>query len=378
MKIKWMTTALLAASLILPSVVDAAGTAYYKFTWDNEGQSTGGAFFKDGTTFVAATIAESAGMSLSWDQAHQRAEMKGYGRKAAVRIGNKVGIIEGKLVRMNAAPFLYKNELYLPTGFVVQMLEGGALAWDPAQHLVSASGLHTYAGSSQTYEGRTYSVANSTGDLYVTDKSGARLKLANLGSKLYETADMSFQKTPAGLLLLTIHDNYGEPHINNHIFTLVLKGDSVIRQNDVHYWKRYKENVVLNGNELLLTDGKKLRIIEDGTGKVKETLDLVKLGGEDSEYFIEGAGDDFLLIRPNDSGLLTLVDRKSGESVKLYDKLLSKEEIEYAQMNDVPYKGDWLEYVKREGKTLYFKNNSMLSQDKKVYTYTLPMKGDGQ
>jgi hypothetical protein len=199
---KWIAVAALAATLVFPSIVNAGETAYYRFSWDNGGDSSGGAIVKNGTPYVPASIAEMAGMTLQWDKKHQGAEFEGYGKKAAVRIGSKTGFVDGHLVGVGAAPFLYKDELYVPARFIVQTLEGGSVRWDAEHHLVTASGLHTYAGVSQTYAGNTYSIVKKTG-----------------------------------------------------------------------------------------------------------------------EIFIEGIADDFLLIRPNSLGLITLVDRKSGGSVKLYDKL---------------------------------------------------------
>jgi hypothetical protein len=253
------------------------------------------------------------------------------------------------------------------------MLEGGSVSWDAEHQLVSAAGLHTYAGFSQTYSGSTYSIVKKTGELFVAGKNGSKKKIADLGSQLYDMVSMDFQKTPGGLLIVTIRDNYGEPHINNHLFTLILKNGGVIRQSQASYWMRFTDNVTRYGNHLLLTDGRSLRILEDGTGTVLQTLDLVKLGGEDDDYFIEGIADDFLLIRPNRTGLLTLVDRKTGRSVKLYKKLLDADDIEYADTNEAPYKGDYLEYVKRDGPTLFFKNNTPVRKDDKFYSFTLPV-----
>ncbi|MCD9021549.1 copper amine oxidase N-terminal domain-containing protein [Cohnella silvisoli] len=373
MKRKWIGVAALAAALVFPSIVNAGGIANYRFSWDNGGESSGGALVKNGTAYVPVSIVEMAGMTVQWDKAHQRAEFIGYGKNAAVRIGSKIGLVDGRLVDAGAAPFMYKDELYVPARFIVQTLEGGSVRWDAGHQLISASGLHTYAGVSETYAGNTYSIVKSTGELFVTGNNGIQKKIANLGSQLYDGVSMDFKKTNEGLLFVTILDNYGEPHINNHVFTLILKNGAVIRQSDVKYWQRYTDNVTQYGNHLLLTDGKSLRIIEDGTGNVTQTLDLVKLGGDDDTYFIEGIADDYLLIRPNRSGLLTLVDLKSGGSVKLYEKLLDADDIEYATTNDVPYKGDYLQYVNRDGPTLYFKNNSPINKDEKVYSFSLPV-----
>ncbi|MNL30687.1 hypothetical protein D3C87_1524380 [compost metagenome] len=178
-----------------------------------------------------------------------------------------------------------------------------------------------------------------------------------------------FQKTAGGLIYLTISDIYGEPHINNKWYTLIIKDGMVIRQANVAYWMRYGNNIKMYGNKLILTDGQTLRVIEDGTGKVAETIDLAKLGGVDDKYLIEGMDEDFLLIRPTQKGLLTLIDRKTGAKTLLYKELLDADQQLYAETNDLPFFGDWLEFVERKGNLLLFKNQAV--RDGRIYEYDL-------
>ncbi|MBM7568533.1 stalk domain-containing protein [Paenibacillus sacheonensis] len=382
MRNKWLTAAVLAASLAAPVIAAPAAAhastpAYARLSWDSGGVSTVSAMNKNGTVYLPADAFEMAGMRMQWDNAHQRADFTGYGRSTAVRIGSTSAVLDGAPVRGVPAPFMSQGKLYVSARYVVMTLEGNSIAWDAKNHVFSAKNLHTYAGVSQTYNGRTYSIVKGTGELFASGgKNGDPVKLADLGSQLFDGVTMKFQPTKGGLLYLTILDNYGEPHINNHVFTLVLKNGAVIRKASVGYWLRYEENVKSYGNHLLLTDGRTLRIIEDGTGNVEQTIDLVKLGGEEDDYFVEGIDDDFLLIRPNSSGLLTLVDRRSGGTVKLYEKLLDAEGAKYATTNDTPYYGDRLHFVKRAGDVLYFEDNSPLATNDKPLTYTLPVPAD--
>lgn len=97
----------------------------------------------------------------------------------------------------------------------------------------------------------------------------------------------------------------------------------------------------------------------------------MKLGGtEEDAYYIEGIDNDILLLRGNQKGLLTLIDRKTGERTLLYKELLTAKDQEYAENNDVPYKGDTLKFVKRSGDKLYFLNDSPLT-GKKDLIYTM-------
>jgi hypothetical protein len=122
----------------------------------------------------------------------------------------------------------------------------------------------------------------------------------------------------------------------------------------------------LYDDNLILHDGNTLRFIQDGTGNVIDTLDLVKLGGEEDAYYIEGIDKDILLLRGNQKSLLTLIDRKTGERTLLYKELLTAEDQGFAENNDAPYKGDTLKFLKRSGDKLYFLNDSPLTGKKEV------------
>jgi hypothetical protein len=181
---------------------------------------------------------------------------------------------------------------------------------------------------------------------------------------------MQIEKTPGGLLVITISDSFGEPHINTRVVTLVFKNGELLRKATFAYQFRGDADLKPYDNNLLLHDGNTLRLIQDGTGNITATLDLLKLGGEEDAYYIEGIDNDILLLRGNQKGLLTLIDRKTGERTLLYKELLTSEDQEYAENNDVPYKGDTLKFVKRSGDKLYFLNDSPLT-GKKDLIYTL-------
>ncbi|MEC0168033.1 copper amine oxidase N-terminal domain-containing protein [Paenibacillus graminis] len=366
---KWLVAPMLAASLLMAPMTDAASSAYFKHTLENGGQVTSPALLKNGITYVSAGLWESSGLRVTWDKAHQKAQFLGWNKKVGVRIGSAKGVLDGTIVDLGGIPFVYEEQLYVPARFLVRSLGGTTVSWNAAQNLYIAQGLKYFSSASASYGGATYTVDKKNGNLYVTAPTGEPKLLAKLGSELYDMVQFDFKKTPKGLVYLTITDVYGEPHINNKWYTLILKDGMVIRQDSVKYWMRYGENVKMYGNTLVLTDGKKLRLIEDGTGKVTAVIDLVKLGGEADTYLVEGMDDDFLLIRPNQKGLLLLIERKTGKQTLLYQKLLDTEQQKYAETNDLPFYGDYLKFIKREGNALLFTNEYV--RDGKIYKYLL-------
>ncbi|MNB97822.1 hypothetical protein D3C75_450550 [compost metagenome] len=372
MKKSWLLLPMLVFLLIgFPAISSAASTAYFVVIWNNGAQSTNPALLKDGTVYASAGMLESAGLKASKSSSRSGTvyTYTGWKKSVTVTTASKTGKLDGQAVSLGGKPFMYKDELYLPARFIVQALGGETVGWNAKTRVYTAKNFQSFSSSSAVYGGITYTVDKQTGKLYAQSPAGQPRLIANLGSELYDMISFDFRKTAKGLIYLTITDVYGEPHINNKWYTLIIKEGIVIRQASVGYWIRYGDNVKLYGDNLILTDGKSLRVIEDGTGKVKETLNLVKLGGIDDKYLVEGIDDDFVLIRPNQKGLLMLIDRKTGAQTLLYKELLDAEQQVYAETNDIPFYGDRLEYIKREGNVLQFKNQAV--QDGRIYKYDL-------
>lgn len=367
---KWRITAfILALLLLLPAAAGAAAQVNFHFSWGESGSTAGVALVKNGITFVPITyLKDYFQIDESWDSSGKQAQFDGWNKSFAVRVGSLTGVLDGKIVKLEGAPFVFKEKLYLPARFVVRALNGGNLTWDARTKTVKADHLHTFKKYKFAHEGFKYAVEGKSGNLYVTDSSGVQRELAKLGTSIKEFLSFSFQKTPGGLLVLRLLDNYGEPHLNTQLFTLVMKDGRVIRQSSVHYWNRFEQNVTYADGQLLLIDGKTLRLIEDGTGKVIETIDLVKLGGEEDDYFIEYFDKDVFLLRANGNGIMKLVDRDTETITVLYKELFDGKQLEYAEFNDTPYAGDFLRLLKREGEVLYFKNNMPIEKDNKIYS----------
>lgn len=91
--------------------------------------------------------------------------------------------------------------------------------------------------------------------------------------------------------------------------------NKIVQRTTVHYYGRFEQNTKFCREFIVMTDGKNAFVVNDHTGEIEKTYDLVALGGEDDNYFIEGIGQDFLLIRPNRKGVLSLVYPATGEKV---------------------------------------------------------------
>ncbi|OXM16403.1 hypothetical protein [Paenibacillus herberti] len=118
----------------------------------------------------------------------------------------------------------------------------------------------------------------------------------------------------------------------------------------------------------MLTDGKTVTVYNEAVSVEKE-YDIPKLTGVNDIYSITAIGSDYLVVRPQSSGMLTLIDLKDNSVVVLADQLLEGKELEYARTNTTPYRGDELRYIGDMGNgVLDFYMDSPIDGKKDVYT----------
>ncbi|MBN3527306.1 hypothetical protein [Paenibacillus apiarius] len=92
-----------------------------------------------------------------------------------------------------------------------------------------------------------------------------------------------------------------------------------------------------------------------------------ELTGEEDDSTVEGAFEDYLLVRPDEKNTLMLYNKKTKETTTLYKELLNEEEqniIDNAAIKDADYQGDKLTFVKKEGEMLYFKHVELMARRK--------------
>lgn len=381
MALTTMLTSILLASTFTPIYAKpAVPVTTYEFNYaQKEGYyspSQGNTITHQGTTFVPINqwLADQSGLHITWDQSGTRASLDGFIKKIAVRVGSRTALLDHKKVTLSAAPFKAidplseKTELYLPIRFVVQALGGTQIHLDTANHKMIADGLQSLNVLKDTYQNTTYAVKKADGDIYMAQGKNLAKRIASI-HKTLDLADIKVSSTQKGLQIIRIGDSYGEPHISYQDFTLILKNGALIRQAHMNYHWGVGTNIKMYNGNIVLSDGHTLRMIEDGTGKVIDTIDLIKLGGAKDIYTVEGLQPDFIIVRSIQNTHLTLIDRQTGKSVVLYKELLTT--AQQAQVEAPPIgSDDRLTYVKRNGKTLYFAYDKGSTDEKKL-TYAL-------
>ncbi|SFB60583.1 Copper amine oxidase N-terminal domain-containing protein [Cohnella sp. OV330] len=276
---------------------------------------------------------------VDWDGAKKLVSVYAPNRTVKLTLGSKTAQLNDKSFALNAAARMKNNTVYVPVRFVAQSL-GADVKWQSAQRTVTIDDGDPYAvGYAVTMTPSMFWLDKKTGDLYQSDPSNSpAVKTGKLDFKQQEFLRLSVDKLGTSGFVVTVSDIYGEPHINVNYTTAYVKNKKLADQATVHYWQRMTPNVTTLGNQAVLTDGKSLRIL-NADGSTDKSYDLTKLGGLDEVYGVEGIGANYLLIRPNTTGLLTLVDPETGKKKALYE-LLDPADQEYAKLNDVPYHGD--------------------------------------
>ncbi|MFD1990723.1 stalk domain-containing protein [Paenibacillus nicotianae] len=335
---------------------------------------------QNGTIFVdIRKLAQDAGLTFAWDSTGQRASLNGFMKKVAIRLGSRTAMLDGKTVTLSAAPFKSKEKrnnveaVYVPIRFAVQLLGGDHIQVDRQQVHVQARNIKSYNVITDVYQGSTYTLKKDGGDLYVAHGKKAPVKLVSLGIN-FDSVDMEFESTSGGLLILTINDAYGEPHIHNQQVKLIFQKGKLIRKAYADFTTINDSDITTYQGKIVLSDGKILRMIEDGTGNVVDQLDLVKLGGGSNEkYAVEALYDDAILMRTASKGRLLLIDRNTNQTITLYKELLDtswQKQIGEDVDIDSFGSGDYMQFDKRVNDTFYFTFRAGSNQGK-LFTYVL-------
>lgn len=377
------STLLLQSSLCNPVLASSSSfpTTYtFYLANDPKGFIVNPTMIQNGTIFVdIRKLAQDAGLTFAWDSTGQRASLNGFMKKVAIRLGSRTAMLDGKTVTLSVAPFKSKEKrnnveaVYVPIRFAVQLLGGDHIQVDRQQVHVQARNIKSYNVITDVYQGSTYTLKKDSGDLYVAHGKKAPVKLVSLGIN-FDSVDMEFESTSGGLLILTINDAYGEPHIHNQQVKLIFQKGKLIRKAYADFTTINDSDISTYQGKIVLNDGKILRMIEDGTGNVVDQLDLVKLGGGSNEkYAVEALYNDAILMRTASKGRLLLINRNTNQTITLYKELLDtswQKQIGEDVDIDSFGSGDYLQLDKRVNDTFYFTFRAGSNQGKH-FTYTL-------
>ncbi|GAA0134378.1 hypothetical protein YSY43_12180 [Paenibacillus sp. YSY-4.3] len=293
-------------------------------------------------------------------------------RKVTMKLNASSAIVNETTVKLNSPVIVRDGRTFVPIRFFSEAI-GVGVEWNAAKRTVSLSQQSPYIQGIAV--NTSIWLNRNTGDLYFAYPFEAvpeHVGQLNADIKEFATINAYSMYSSKHNYIITVEDNYGEPHVHTDVYTAFIKDKQIIRQSKAYYFLRYEKNALMDqeGNAIL-NDGKLLSILSPD-GQVIREYDLTRLTGKDENHSVLAVSSSYLLIRPNLSGHLTLINLKDNSATLLYQQFLSGQEREYAEMNDVPYHGDNLVFLgeNRDG-NLQFENRSPYHNHSTKFVYNL-------
>jgi len=277
--------------------------------------------------------------------------------------------INSKIQNLPQAIRTIKNTTYVSARMIAEA-SGQQVIWNSKKQIITFKSNTTYdKANSKT---ATVWFNNQNNELYFSSSSFAKPVLAGkLQAKLEHQVRLQVYDIGTSGHTVEWLDNFGEPMINYDFYTAFIKDDKIVRQANVSYWQRYDQNVLQYKGNAVLVNKDTLEFL-DSSGKITSSRNLSALTGVDTTYSVLGISDKYLIVRPNHTGLLTLIDLRDKSSILLYQKLLNKEEQEYCETNDAPYRGDDLLFTgENKNGALTFENHGYSTSGVKKYVYQM-------
>ncbi|REE78770.1 copper amine oxidase-like protein [Paenibacillus taihuensis] len=318
---------------------------------------------KDGNLlFPLNLISGIPGASVYFDAHTQTVQAAYESHKGSLRIGEQSGTVDGHSMSFTGKAVRLNNQFFIPARFAVAAI-GGTMVWDAKNRIASIVGSQYVTASGK---GGQYRLDGTTGALYykiqgqpqkLIGKSIAKLNLGYI-----QMATMSVISIGKDSELVTISHVHGEPLINDEEYTVFVKKGAIVYQMQAHYWQFSPRNTATAGDLAVMTDGRKIQLV-NGDAKIVKTYSLPELAGLDSTFDVEAVHSDFLLFRSAE-GLLYIADFKSGMTTALYQT------FELDQKQPGPFY-DGIMFKEQDGNKLYFEVTDSRDGHKDILAYEI-------
>lgn len=293
-------------------------------------------------------IGELLGTLVAWNTQAKTVTMRYPELTVKVPFGSTSASVNGQPVSLSTPLRMIDGRVYVPLRFFSEAL-GAEVKWEATTHNVRMTKPNDYLKLNPL----AIWLNRTTRDLYIgKDEQSDVLSIGKLDTQIQGMVSVEGPIRHGKNTVLTLVDSYASPQPHYEIYTLLIRDNRIVEQKHASYDHRYESNAsdyqVYDPNGWIqytvLTDGKIVWVYND-EGKVVSTYDLPELTQQDDMFGVQAVGTDFLVVRPNRSGLLTLIDLKDNSTVVLADKLLTGKDLAYAHDNQTPYPGDSLNFA---------------------------------
>lgn len=289
-------------------------------------------------------LSEKFDYKVVWDDKNRTIQISNEEAHITLKINEKIARVNGKSMTLDVPAQMIEGVTYVPIRFISEAFDK-KVNWDSGKNAVNIE------------EIRSYTVDPKTNQLIYHQNGGKKIvgeiKVTSPG-QVY----ISAHKTINEHEVVIVDNNYGEPSIFFDRTIFYLDGEKVLGKAKASYKNRVADDIVYLDDKVALTDGKKAYIYDDAAGKLLKEYDLQKLVGT-GNYEIEAVGDNFLLVREDQKGLLTFVNLDNKQVAEIYQEIsLSEAEKEYALHGHEPTY-DGIVFEKKEGNALYFRYSGL-------------------
>jgi len=371
-----VTLLLTASAATVPSHVAAAAASEAKAAW-NTIDLKHQPFTKNKVLFVPLKeVSESLQLQLTVVGKNQ---MYINGPKESVRI--KVGQAravnaKGSVLKLEAAPVIKKGVTYVPAGLITKAF-AIPLRYDAKSGL--ATTFNPGTGYVYTANGSMlFWVSRENGTLYMGKAGTVPVKAGKISIENIDLLEIEAHKVNGHTYVADIYNTYGEPHIHEGRYRVLIRDQKVIKTAATHNANfagiNYEPNVTGYKGNIAMMNGSKLELVHP-TGKTVKTYDLAALTGVKDDFTVEAIEQDFLLVRPYTKATLYIVNPTGTKAELIYPEILDEESIKaIGEMppNEVGFIGDGLTYVGYKSGKLTLQYENPFLDIKKNLTYALP------
>jgi len=303
---------------------------------------------------------------IDWNAITREVTLIGVEQKISLTVGKRIATVNGNQIKLDVAPKIKNGYTYVPLRFVSETF-GAQVNWNQKTNTVNIDYEQRYIMRPQG--NTTYWMHLTDGTLYYAKGNNYAEELVKLNMDIKDWGGLSIEEIDDTSIFVTVTDCYGEPHVNDVIYKAFIKNGEILHETKEKYFiRKIGANIEKYNGNYVMNDGKRVDIV-NRSGEIINTYDLVELSGEDEIYFIEAIADEYILIRPFNTGLLTFIDLKNNNKVLLYKSLLSQQDIEYVEYMIVDGFGDNLTFKEQKGDVLYFQHRSIFNNEEVIYQY---------
>lgn len=291
-------------------------------------------------------------------------------------LGSKQAKINGKNHTMRAIPYNKNGVVYVPIRFIGEAF-GAGVTWHDKERRVNLDVEAKYLYAEQ--DASSYWLEKANGKLYAANHADSVKLLADTQAEVLGYSEFTIDPLSEKVHVLQVYDNYGEPSLHSNIFKMVLANQKLALETKVYYHSHPNRNIARTaGNHALLLDGAILYEVNT-EGKTVGKYDLKAITGyKDDNFQVEWFDDEYMVVRPERTGWLTLVNRQTEETTLLAEALLEQEQWDIyqslGQLSTEFDQWDGFKVIGRENNKLKLEHYWFIGSKTTEYTVNLESK----